>query len=104
MMPNCYNNWRSYGMPNTAGGGAVACALIALSIYRVSAPTMQRDCPSMQVAVRNVRRDVLKKVDKMDLPEDDLKGTQEDVQARPCRVVLELTSEWGVAGEIPEAQ
>lgn len=32
------------------------------------------------MAVRNVRRDVLKKVDKMDLPEDDLKGTQDDVQ------------------------
>ena len=32
--------------------------------------------------MRNVRRDVLKKVDKMDLPEDDLKATQDEVQAR----------------------
>lgn len=38
----------------------------------------------LQVAVRNVRRDVLKKVDKMDLPEDDLKGTQADIQVLCC--------------------
>lgn len=35
-----------------------------------------------KVAVRNIRRDVLKKADKLDLPEDDLKGVQDDVQVR----------------------
>ena len=34
------------------------------------------------MAVRNVRRDVLKKADKLDLPEDELKGLQDSVQVR----------------------
>lgn len=40
-----------------------------------------------KVAVRNVRRDVLKKADKLDLPEDDLKAVQDDVQVRLLRVM-----------------